>query len=116
MGIFLRGTLLVVSFFTFSYVVHKIRKAQFQIGDSVFWVFFFLLVFILGAFPAVGVFFADLLGFYSPVNFILVSVIFIMLIKIFFQSFQISQMESKIKALSQRIALEGMSHGHRKDK
>ena len=106
MPILLRVVLLVVSFLTFWYVVRKIRKSQFQIGDSVFWVFFFLLIFGLGAFPSVGVFFSTLLGFDSPVNFILVAIIFVLLLKIFLQSFQISQLDNKIKTLSQRIALD----------
>jgi len=98
--------LIVASFATFIYVVLKIRKAQFQIADAIFWVFFFLFLFTLGAFPQIGSFFSRLFGFDAPVNFILVAIIFVLLIKVFLQSFQISQLDSKIRTLSQRIALD----------
>ena len=106
MSIFLRILLLVVSFFTFWYVVRKIRKSQMQIEDTVFWLGFVFVIFMLGAFPAMGIFFADLVGVDSPVNFIFLCIIFVLLIKCFFQSIQISKLDSQVKALSQRVALD----------
>jgi len=106
MTVLLRVVLLLASFASFLYVVRKIRKSQFQIADSVFWVFFFLMFLVLGIAPQIGEFFASLLGFQSAVNFILVAVIFVMLVKIFAQSFQISQLDNKIRTLTQRITLE----------
>ena len=106
MTIFLHVTLLVFSFFTFWYVIRKIRKSQFQIEDSVFWICFFLFVLVLGIIPPVGAFFSRLVGFDSPANFVFLSIIFVLLIKVFFQSIQISQLDSKIRSLSQKIALD----------
>jgi len=105
MSIFLRILLLVVSFFTFWYVVRKIRKSQMQIEDTVFWLGFVFVISMLGAFPSIGIFFAYLIGFDSAVNFIFLCIIFVLLIKCFFQSIQISQLENKIKSLSQRMGL-----------
>lgn len=106
MNLLLQMVLLLVSFLTFCYVMRKIRKSQLQIEDSVFWICFFLVVFVLGAVPPVGVFISSVIGFDSAANFIFLAVIFVLLIKSFFQSIQISQLNSKITALSQRIALD----------
>jgi len=105
MYLFLRIILLLVSFFTLWYVVRKIRKSQIQIEDSVFWICFVLFIFVLGAIPSIGIVLSDMIGFESPANFVFLTVIFTLLIKCFFQSIQISKLESKIKLLSQNIAL-----------
>ena len=89
------------------YTIRKIRKSQMQIEDTVFWICFFWFVLLLAAFPVVGMWLSDLVGIYSPVNFVFLIIIFILLIKTFFQSIQISQLDRKIKSLTQRIALDG---------
>jgi len=106
MTIPLQVVLIIASLVTLVYVVIKIRRAQFQIADAVFWVFFFLLMFTLGVFPRIGTFFSRMFGFEAAINFVLVSIVFVLLMKVFLQSFQISQLESKIRSLSQRIALD----------
>jgi len=106
MSYMLQIVLIVGSLLTFLYVLYRIRKAQFQIQDSIFWVFVFLYMFIMGAFPYFIYFISGLLGFDTPLTFVLVSIIFILLIKVFFQSFQISKMNSKINDLAQRMALD----------
>ncbi|MCL1864162.1 MAG: DUF2304 domain-containing protein [Defluviitaleaceae bacterium] len=102
----IRVLLLLVSFFTLWYTMRKIRKSQMQIEDTVFWVCFFWFVLFLAIFPSVGVWFASMLGIYSPVNFVFLIFIFILLLKIFFQSIKISQLDKKIKSLTQRIAVD----------
>ena len=106
MTLFLRLLLLSISFFTFWYVTRKIRKSQMQIEDSVFWFGFMFILSMLGAFPGIGIYISDVIGFYSPINFVFLSVIFVLLIKCFFQSIKLSQLENKIKLLSQRIAID----------
>ena len=106
MSYMLQIVLIAGSLLTFLYVLYRIRKAQFQIQDSIFWVLVFLYMFIMGAFPYLIYFISALLGFDTPLTFVLVSIIFILLIKVFFQSFQISKMNSKINDLAQQIALD----------
>lgn len=106
MTILLRVVLLAVSFITLWYVMRKIRNSQFQIGDSVYWIIFFLLLFVLGAVPTIGMAISNVLGFASPVNFVFVAVIFMLLVKLFFQSIQMSQMDNKIRLLAQKIAID----------
>ena len=108
MSIFLRGLLIGVSFFTFWYVVRKIRKSQMQIEDTVFWVVFVFAIFMMGAFPGLVFFFAHIIDIDAPVNFVFLSIIFILLLKTFFQSVKISQMENRLTTLVQKIALSEM--------
>ena len=101
----LRINLIVVCFFTLWYVVRKIRKSQMQIGDTVFWVLFALFLLAMSLFPAIGWLGASLLGIGSTVNFVLLSIIFLLLLKLFWMSMQISHMENKLIEIVQHIAL-----------
>jgi len=77
-----------------------------QISDSIFWICFTAFIFILGAIPPLVSAVASHIGFDSPANFVFLVIIFILLIKCFSQSLQISQLDSKLKFLVQRIARE----------
>jgi len=105
MSLLLRVNLILVCLFTLWYVIRKIRKSQVQIGDTVFWVCFAVYLFILSIFPALGMYAANLLGIDSTVNFVFLSIIFVLLAKLFWMSIQVSQMEGKIIELVQYIAL-----------
>lgn len=100
-----RIILIVVSLFTLIGVIRKIRNAKVQIESSLFWIVFSSLLLILSIFPQIAEFAADLLGMYSTVNFIFLFVIFILLVHQFTNSIKISQLENKIKELTQEIAV-----------
>lgn len=100
-----RIILIVVSLFTLIGVIRKIRNAKVQIESSLFWIVFSSLLLILSIFPQISEFAADLLGMYSTVNFIFLFVIFILLVHQFTNSIKISQLENKIKELTQEIAV-----------
>ncbi len=100
-----RIILIVVSLFTLFGIIRKIRNAKVQIESSLFWIVFSSLLLILSIFPQIAEFAADLLGMYSTVNFIFLFVIFILLVHQFTNSIKISQLENKIKELTQEIAV-----------
>lgn len=101
----LRFILFFVCLGTCCYTLHKIRKSQMQIGDSLFWILISIALVFLSIFPEIASLFTKLLGIGTTVNFIFLAMIFILLIKVFFLSIKISQMEEKIKNLVQRIAI-----------
>lgn len=101
-----RILLICVSIMTTCMIVKKIRDAKVQIEESVFWVFFSVLLIILSVFPGAAEFLSDLVGTYSTSNFIFLVIIFILLVKVFYMSIQMSQLETKIKELVQRMALD----------
>jgi hypothetical protein len=63
-------------------------------------------LFLLSVFPGIASFFATLLGIQTPINFILILIIAILLLKVFLLSIHISQQNEKIKKLAQKIAYD----------
>lgn len=86
-----------------------------RIEDSLFWVGLSLLILVLSLVPDLGIWFADMLGVQSPVNFVLLFFIAVLLVKCFFLARQVSQLENKVKELAQRIAVDRLDHFERYD-
>lgn len=106
MSICLRIILLVVSVLLALYVFRKIKKAQFVVGDTIFWLVFCLLLLFIGIFPKVTYWASALIGIESPANFIFLVVIFLLLVKIFLLSLKVSKLETKLGFLIQKYALD----------
>lgn len=113
MAIALRISLIVAAIFLVVFVVLNVRRSKMRIEDSMFWVALSLLILLLSLFPQIGTWFSKLFGFLAPVNFIFLFFIFILLMKTFAMSGQISHLESKIKELSQQIAIDNLEHYER---
>ena len=105
MTIVLRCALMLVSVLTFVIIVRKIRNAKVQIEYSLFWIVFSAGLLVLSFFPDLATIAARLLGIYAPVNFIFLFVIFVLLIHQFLNSIKISQLENKLKELTQELAV-----------
>ena len=106
MSYYLRMLILLASIITLFYVLRKIRKAQIQIVDSLFWVFLSLVFVIMGAFPQVVYWLTRLMGFQAPVNLVFLVITFILLLKVFLSSIKISQLENKLDSLVQEMAID----------
>ncbi len=106
MTILLRILLLVVSTFTFLYVMRRINKSQIQIGDSIYWILFSFILVILSIFPQIVDYVKTLLGISSSVNCIFLIIIFLLIMKVFSLSIKISQMENKLNNLIQKYAID----------
>ena len=102
---FFRVLLIVVSCFSFWYVLRKIRKSQLQIEHSIFWVGLSVIFIIFSVFPQSVYFLTSICGMVAPVNFLFLAMIFILLIKIFTMSIRMGQMEEKIKNFAQQVAI-----------
>lgn len=104
----LRIILIAASLATCMYMLVRIRKAQVKIEDSVFWFFFSALLVLMGVFPQIINLGTTLVGVISPVNFVFLVIIFLLITRIFRMSIHISQLESKVQSLVQRYALDHM--------
>lgn len=102
----LRIVILIGCLITAVFVFRKIRKSHFVIEDTLFWIFFCLMLLILSAFPKVSYFFAELMGFKAPVNFIFVAFIFLLVVKVFLLSVKLSKTETKLNNLIQKFAID----------
>ena len=84
----IRVCLILGSFITAGYILRRVRHAKVQIEDTIFWLMF-----------------SAALGFMSPINFVYVVIIFLLLAKQFFMSIKLSQLDSKVRILTEQVAL-----------
>lgn len=101
----IRICLIVGSFVTAGYVLRRVRQAKVQIEDTIFWLGFSAALLLLAIFPGIAYWAANLLGFISPINFVYIVIIFLLLVKQFFMSIKISQLDSKMRILAEQVAL-----------
>lgn len=100
-----RICLILVSVITLLYMMKKIRNSKLQIEYSLFWIIFAGLLIIISIFPQIIYGLAAIFGVASPANLIFVFIIFILLLKLFMVTIELSQLENKVKELIQQIAI-----------
>lgn len=105
MSILFRAVLIAVSLGTFVGIIKRIRNAKVQIETSLFWIIFSAILLVLSVFPQIPEFVSELLGIYSTANLIFLVVIFVLLVHQFMNSIKISQLEQKLKELTQELAV-----------
>ena len=101
----LRVCLIVGSLITAVYVLRRVRHAKIQIEDTIFWLLFSGVLLVLAVFPCIAYWASRLLGFQSPINFVYIVVIFLLLVKQFLLSIRISQLDSRLRILTEQVAL-----------
>ena len=105
MTLTLRIVLIIASTLVAIYTLHKIRKAQLNIDDAFYWLFFSVLILVMSIFPDIVYFFSNLLGFQTPSNFVFLLIIFLIVIKLFSLSIELSIQKHRFNNLVQRTAL-----------
>ncbi|MDD3251301.1 MAG: DUF2304 domain-containing protein [Lachnospiraceae bacterium] len=106
----LRIALILVSLGTFCLIVRRIRHSKMQIESAIFWIVLALVLVVYSLFPSVADFCAHVLGIYATTNFLFLFAIFILIVKVFYMTVHISQLETKVKELVQQMALEEKKH------
>lgn len=102
----IRFLLIIGAILLFFYMIKRIRQSKVKIEASIFWLVFSVLLIFMGIFSPVVYWVSDLLGFQSPISFVFLTIIFILIVKNFFMTIQISQLEHKVDELTQRIAID----------
>ncbi|MDO4847550.1 MAG: DUF2304 domain-containing protein [Clostridiaceae bacterium] len=108
MGIYiaLRILLIIMSVFTFAFVIKQIRKNKIEIGESLFWIIISIILIVISVFPQITGFFTKLLGIQSPSNFVFLVAIFIVMLKLFTLSIDVAKLKQKLKSLIENVALK----------
>ena len=101
-----RVLLILVAFLTALSILRKIRKEKVQIQYSIFWILFSALLIVLAVFPSILIRLSKMLGMGSPANLVFLTIIFLLLLKSFNLTVEISALEVRLKELTQRIALK----------
>ena len=105
MNLTLRIVLIVASLLVMFYTIRKIRKSQLNIDDSIFWIGFSVLLVVISIFPQIPIFFSKLLNIESPVNFVFLFIIFLIIVKLFKLAIELSITKHRLNSLVQKIAL-----------
>ena len=105
MSLSIRIILILVSVLTFILLMRRIRREKLLISDAVFWILFSAGLLILSIFPQIVIWVANLLGFVSAANLILVLIIFVLLLKMFSMSLHISHTDCKLRQVIQEMAI-----------
>ena len=107
-----RIALIVCSILTTVFMIKKIRNSK----HAIFWLMFAFLLIVISLFPQLTIWGAKLLGIYSSTNFIFLVILFIVIIKLFMATIEISNLEYRIKELSQKIAIDEKFEADSNDK
>ena len=104
----LRLTLIIVTVLTFFFILHSIKKAKMNSDYAVVWIIVVILLVLLALIPQISYVFAEIIGVISPVNGVLLLVIFILIMLSFYAFLKISTLEAKVKSLVQAYAIQNM--------
>ena len=104
LNIKLQIILMMGCFFTYWYILRKVKKSNVRIEDIIIWIIGVIILFIFSIVPAIPFSLANLLGFESTVNIIFFLVIFFLMT--FLLTIRLSQTQEKLKELTHKIAIE----------
>ena len=100
-----RIILIAASVLTAALILSRIRKSKVRIEDSVFWILLAAFILLISVFPQIADAVTGALHIYLTTNFLFTFFIFLLLIKLFFLSVEVSQLKSKVEKLTQESAL-----------
>lgn len=106
MTVVLRVILVIASLLNCFWIIHRICKSQARIEDSIFWIFLSGVLILMSVFPQIVIWGAKITGVQSPVNFVYLCIIFILLVKVFRMSLRISALEARLQKLAQRYGID----------
>ena len=113
MSLALRVALVIGAIAMTVFTVNGVRKSRMRIEDSLFWVGLAAVILVLSVCPQFGYAISDVVGFMAPVNFVFAFFIFVLTVKCFSMSRHESELENKVKELTQEIAIERLEHYER---
>ena len=105
MSMAMRVLLILGSLLTALYVLQRVRKSRMRTEDSVFWLFFSLILVIMGLLPDVMTGLARLIGVMSAANLVFLIVIFLLIIKLFLMDQRISSLQRQVTDTAQALAI-----------
>ena len=77
-----------------------------RLEDSLFWLCFAVLLLIVSIFPGIFYLLSSIAGTMSVSNFVFLFFIFVLLIECFTLSVRVSQLDTKLRNLTQQLAIE----------
>ena len=106
MSLPLRIILIVISLLFVSLVFYTVNRKHMQLSDSLVWLLVSFLMIVLAFFPRLGIWLARLVGIETPVNFIYLVGIVVLLVLVFHLTVQHSKAKQQVIAIIQEISIE----------
>lgn len=106
MSTYIRVLLIIGACLLMTFMFKKIRQSKLKIEYTIFWFCFSTVLVLMGIFPEIVSKISEILGFKSPVNMVFLIIIFILIVKMFYNTIQISTLENKVDSLAQQIAID----------
>ena len=113
MTLTLRFFILICALFVLVFIFRKIKKSEFEISDSIFWLLFVAVLSLFAIFPQIAYVLSDFFGFAAPSNFIFLAVIAILMIRVCALNAELAHLRSKVNGLIQELALREKEQGKR---
>ena len=98
MSVTLRILLIVSSFLSFFLCVKKIKQSKLKVENSVTWMVGSIILILMSIFSNGVAWISNKLGFVSPVNFVFLAIIAFLLIQLFIDNLNITELNEKIKS------------------
>ena len=83
----------------------KVKKISITSNGCFFLDSFSFVLMVIGIFPGIAIFLAKIVGIQSPVNFVYLVVIFLLILRSFMLTIRISWLEERVKNLVEEIAI-----------
>ena len=106
MSTMMRILLIAGSLLTAVYVLRRVRKSRLRTEDSVFWLFFSLILVLMGLLPDLVTRLASWMGVLSAANLVFLIVIFFLMIKLFLMDQRIAALQRQVTETAQAVALQ----------
>ena len=106
MSMMMRILLIAGSLLTAVYVLRRVRKSRLRTEDSVFWLFFSLILVLMGLLPDLVTRLASWMGVLSAANLVFLIVIFFLMIKLFLMDQRIAALQRQVTETAQAVALQ----------
>ena len=107
MSDYMRLFILVGTIIFVFYILLRIQKLKIKMEDAVFWIFFMLIIAVLGTVPQIVYWLSNVLGIQSPANLVFLLIIGLLIEKLFTLSVTLSMLEEKVAIVSAEIAIRG---------
>ena len=96
---------IILSVFYLLFIINYVRKGNFSVTESFFWVVAGIIILILSIFPNIIIFLAKLIGVdYAPSLLFVICILFLGML-IFRNSKRITDLDEKVNTLAQEIAI-----------
>ena len=111
----MRVLLIAGSLLTAFYVLRRVRKSRMRTEDTVFWLFFSLILVLMGLLPNLVMTLAGTIGVMSAANLVFLIVIFLLIIKLFLMDQRISAIQRQAADTAQAVAIQGAEKDREKE-